>query len=89
MTKPTPQGEKATKLQEEISYLIELRIKRNGLKMSKEISSAGLFHDVVFDERRAFSLKELFRLSGEGFKINSEDNDLGLFLLNSFVVKNL
>lgn len=61
---------------------IEARIKKDGLRMSKQIHSGGLFSTPTYDRRTVYSLKDLYRLSSEGFHVT---DDLGVFLFNTLM----
>jgi len=65
--------------------VMEAYIKRNGLEMSKRLSSAsyGFFfsQDATYDHRTACSIGEVTRLTGEGFGISE---DMGMWLWNAF-----
>lgn len=75
--KPTIKG-----MKEEIKQIISARIKKHGLKMTKQISGGGLFSLSAYDNRTAYSLEEVFRLNREGFSVKE---DIGVYLLNSFI----
>lgn len=61
---------------------IERQLERAGLRMSKQISSGGLFGNSTYDTRTVYSIEDLNRLNSEGFKVES---DVGVFLLNAFL----
>lgn len=62
--------------------LIEKRLKSHGLKMSKQLSSGGLFMDPTYDNRIVYTFNDLDKLNNEGFLA---DQDIGVFLLNTFL----
>lgn len=61
---------------------IEREVGESGVKMSKLISSGGLFSSDVYDNRIAYTIKEIYDLDSKGFSI---DIDMGIFLLNAFM----
>jgi hypothetical protein len=61
---------------------IERHIQTEGIKMRKRISSGGLFSDDTYDNRIVYSLREMHKLTDEGFSIAE---DVGVFLLNAFL----
>ena len=68
------------KLSSTLRQLIDIEMKKNGLRMSKKISSGGLFSNSTYDIRKVFSLKELREISRQGFGI---DENVGLFIFNA------
>lgn len=60
---------------------IEQHISDQGLEMSKLISSGGLFSNDVYDTRTVHSLKDVDKLTEEGFLISENP---GAFLWNAF-----
>jgi len=73
------------KLATELRRLLNKQMKNRGLKMAKKISSGGFFGNDVYDERKAYSLKELAELSKEGFLV---DENIGFFIFNAFNTNN-
>lgn len=69
-----------------IKEIVEARIKKDGIDMSKKIQSAhyGFFFssDSVYDQRIARSWEEVCKLNEEGFRV---DDDMGIHLLNAFM----
>lgn len=45
-------------------------IKKEGVSMSKKIHDGGLFSNATYDRRTAYSIKDLNKLSAEGFHLN-------------------
>jgi hypothetical protein len=60
---------------------MEQHISDRGLEMKTLISSGGLFSNPVYDTRTARSLKDVTKLTEEGFRISE---DTGIFLWNAF-----
>lgn len=53
----------------------------NGIKMTKKISSGGIFTTDTYDNRTIYSLKEAFKLAKEGFTIKNDAGELALDIL--------
>lgn len=77
-----------TTTQKEVRNIIDTYIKSKGLKMCKKIQegSYGFFHTQppTYDRRTAWSYDEARRLTDEGFALESDNQDIGVFLLNAF-----
>jgi len=69
-------------MNEEIKKIIEESISKRGIKVSKRISSGGLFSYSTYDERTVYSIEKLNELNDQGFKV---DQDMGIFLYNTFM----
>jgi hypothetical protein len=73
---------------DELKELFVTHLAKNGLRMSKKISSgvSGLFFYSfpTYDERTVYSIKDLEILNNEGFYI---DQDVGLFVFNIFLTQ--
>lgn len=48
--------------------------------MSKKISSGGIFSYPTYDNRTAYSLNQVLKLTNEGFWV---DEDVGIFIFNA------
>lgn len=76
------------KTKQEIVKIIDEKLKKSGLKMTKKITSeySGFlaYSPALYDDRKVYSLKELHELNQEGFSVD-DNEDLGLFLLNAFL----
>lgn len=64
-----------------IKKQIEEQIKQDGLMMVKKISRGGFLGKPTYDERVVYSLKDMYKLTTEGFKI---DTNLGFLLFRAF-----
>lgn len=62
--------------------LIEKEIQKNGIQMSKQISSDGLFTNATYDNRTVYSIDKMYELNAEGFYVSS---NIALLLLNALL----
>ena len=66
-------------LNAKLRFCVEQKMKKQGLKMEKKISSGGFFTSPTYDMRTVYNLKDLNELNRQGFWLAE---DAGLFLLN-------
>lgn len=69
-------------LTKQIQKIIIAKIEHNGFKMTKKLSSGGLFGYPTYDNRTVYSLESLNKLNEEGFSV---DEDIELFLFNAIM----
>jgi hypothetical protein len=65
-----------------LAKILEVKMKRSGLKMTKRLSSVGLFSSDVYDTRYASSIRQVYKMADEGFSISE---DVGLFIFNAIL----
>jgi hypothetical protein len=58
------------------------QIETQGLAMSKQITSGGLFSNPTYDNRTVYTLEDMDKLTHEGFLINE---GIGIFLFNAIM----
>lgn len=61
---------------------VRAQLKRDGIKMSKKISSGGFMTAATYDNRTVYTLRDLYKLNDEGFVT---ETNLGMWLFNAFM----
>ncbi len=64
---------------EELRKMFDDHLESEGLVMSKQISSGGVFSNSTFDRRTVFSREEMHELNRIGFFV---DESMGAFIFN-------
>ena len=65
-----------------MSELIKKELEKSGLKMSKKISSGGIFSSSTYDNRTVYNLDDVYRLNKLGFGV---EEDAGMFVFNAII----